>query len=409
MTGCSNIRMGLISLLLHPLINHPRSAGPLGPNLVTHPRNSISCERLHTWILGLNQHDPLSSAENPSKVGTQIQHRSSWVILVLEKVPDHHTHVKLDMLDHAVKTEQECRGAAVGAPVYRGAIRQFFPKLLDVRHISDSVVPLFLCALLDRAEILSYLQMPPRQRKKLVAQRLAPVEQPPATPLHDPKNFDRFQFFSQRRVFQPYVLSLDVADEFGIRAEVEDMVALPEWRYLLMDFAEDTYKSVLVEVMTTMKLPKFDGLTSSPCVQFHVGHSMFRFSADDLSDLMNFGQITQTKHINKVRGEEDEDTELQRASNHKVMEANDPARQVSLDFVLAIASGFDFSFPPMRRSQTRMLPSDDADATKYGYSSSLSENTRMPLTRAECASSMLFVHDKNYELSYMDFRAYATL
>nr|GMC73512.1 hypothetical protein Iba_chr03cCG1690 [Ipomoea batatas] len=112
--------------------------------------------------------------------------------------------------------------------------------------------------------------MPPRQRKKSVAQKAASAEQPPTTPLHDPKNFDRFQFFSQCRVFQPYVLSLDVADEFGIREEVEAMVSLPEWRYLLMDFAEDTYKSVLVEVMTTMKLPKFDGLTSSPCVQFHL-------------------------------------------------------------------------------------------------------------------------------------------
>nr|GMC66611.1 hypothetical protein Iba_chr02eCG7320 [Ipomoea batatas] len=78
--------------------------------------------------------------------------------------------------------------------------------------------------------------MRPRPRKKLVAQK--PV--------------------------QPYVLSLDIANEFGIRAEVEDMVDFPEWRYLLMDFAEDTYKAVLVEVMTTMKLPKFDGLTSNP-------------------------------------------------------------------------------------------------------------------------------------------------
>nr|GMD34265.1 hypothetical protein GOBAR_AA21570 [Ipomoea batatas] len=112
--------------------------------------------------------------------------------------------------------------------------------------------------------------MPPRQRKKSVAQKAAPAEQPSTTPLHDPKNFDRFQFFSQRRVFQLYVLSLDVADEFGIREEVEAMVSLPEWRYLLMDFAEDTYKSVLMEVMTTMKLPKFDGLMSSPCVQFHL-------------------------------------------------------------------------------------------------------------------------------------------
>nr|GMD45764.1 uncharacterized protein LOC112418543 [Ipomoea batatas] len=59
--------------------------------------------------------------------------------------------------------------------------------------------------------------MPPRQKKKSVAQRQPPAEQVPDTPLHDPKNFERFQFFSQRQIFRPYVLSLDVADEFGIR------------------------------------------------------------------------------------------------------------------------------------------------------------------------------------------------
>nr|GMD12761.1 hypothetical protein Iba_chr07aCG6610 [Ipomoea batatas]GMD12763.1 hypothetical protein Iba_chr07aCG6630 [Ipomoea batatas] len=145
--------------------------------------------------------------------------------------------------------------------------------------------------------------MPPRPRKKSVAQRPAPAEQPPATPLHDPKNFERLQFFYTRMLFQPYVLSLDVAEEFGNREEVEAMVSLPEWRYLLMDFADDTHKVVLVEVMTTMKLPKFDGLTSSPCVQFHVAHIMFRFSPDDLSDLKRFcpvQQLTEEERDNRV-------------------------------------------------------------------------------------------------------------
>nr|GMC57934.1 hypothetical protein GOBAR_AA34069 [Ipomoea batatas] len=135
--------------------------------------------------------------------------------------------------------------------------------------------------------------MPPRPRMKSVAQRQPPAAQVPDTPLHDPKNFERFQFFSQRQIFRPYVLSLDVADEFGIRDEVAAMVDLPEWRYLLMDFAEDTHKAVLVEVMTTMKLTKFDGLTSNVCVQFHIGYTMFRFSPDDLSDLMGFGPVQQ--------------------------------------------------------------------------------------------------------------------
>nr|GMD22377.1 uncharacterized protein LOC104798657 [Ipomoea batatas] len=90
-------------------------------------------------------------------------------------------------------------------------------------------------------------------------------------PLHDPKLFERFKFFSERQIFKPP----------------------PEWRYLLMEFDEDTHKDLLVEAMTTMKLTKFDGLTSSVCVQFHIGHTMFRFSPDNLSDLMGFGPVQQ--------------------------------------------------------------------------------------------------------------------
>nr|GMC95763.1 hypothetical protein Iba_chr05cCG11700 [Ipomoea batatas] len=145
--------------------------------------------------------------------------------------------------------------------------------------------------------------MPPRPRKKSIAQKPAPAAQPKTTPLHDLKNFERYKFFSERRVFQPYILSLDVAEYFGIRDEVEEMVSLPVWRYLLMDFQEDTYTSVLVEVMTTMKLPKFDGLTCSPCMQFYVGHTMFKFSPDDISELMGFGpiqQLTEEERDNRV-------------------------------------------------------------------------------------------------------------
>nr|GMC86701.1 hypothetical protein Iba_chr04dCG13330 [Ipomoea batatas] len=145
--------------------------------------------------------------------------------------------------------------------------------------------------------------MPPHQRKKSVAQKPASAEQPATTPLHDPKNFERYKLFSERRVFQPYILSLDVAKHFGIRDEVEELVSLPKWKYLLMGFQEDTYTSVLVEVMTTMKLPKFDGLTCSPCMQFHVGHTMFIFSPDEISDLMGFGpihQLTEEERDNRV-------------------------------------------------------------------------------------------------------------
>nr|GMC75317.1 hypothetical protein Iba_chr03dCG3790 [Ipomoea batatas] len=75
--------------------------------------------------------------------------------------------------------------------------------------------------------------MPPRQRKKSVAQKPARAEQPAPTPLYDPNNFERYKFFSEMRIFQPYILSLDVAEHFGIRDEVEEMVSLPEWNDLM--------------------------------------------------------------------------------------------------------------------------------------------------------------------------------
>nr|GMC93913.1 uncharacterized protein LOC109167851 [Ipomoea batatas] len=137
------------------------------------------------------------------------------------------------------------------------------------------------------------VKMRARNRKKSVAQKQPAAPSVPDTPLHDPKLFERFKFFSERQIFKPYVLSLDVAAHFGIRDEVADLVDLPEWRYLLMEFDEDTHKDLLVEAKTTMKLTKFDGLTSSVCVQFHIGHTMFRFSPDNLSDLMGFGPVQQ--------------------------------------------------------------------------------------------------------------------
>nr|GMD43873.1 hypothetical protein Iba_chr10cCG9490 [Ipomoea batatas] len=88
---------------------------------------------------------------------------------------------------------------------------------------------------------VSYLQMLPRQKKKSVTQRQPAAPQVPDTPFHDLKNFERFKFFSERQIFKPYVLSLDVATHFGIRDEVADMMELPKWKYLLMEFDEDTH------------------------------------------------------------------------------------------------------------------------------------------------------------------------
>lgn len=71
---------------------------------------------------------------------------------------------------------------------------------------------------------------------------------------------------------------------------------------------------------------------------------------------------------------------------------DDPARQVSLDFVLTSANGFGFSFTAMRTSQTRITPFDDADANKHGSftSPSFLVSTTIPFTRVECASSMQY-------------------
>nr|GLL25053.1 hypothetical protein Itr_chr04CG15460 [Ipomoea trifida] len=56
------------------------------------------------------------------------------------------------------------------------------------------------------------------------AKKPAPAAQPEAAPFQDPKLFERYKFFSERSVFQPYILSLDVAEQFGICDEVEEMV-----------------------------------------------------------------------------------------------------------------------------------------------------------------------------------------
>nr|GME00596.1 hypothetical protein Iba_chr15fCG6950 [Ipomoea batatas] len=108
--------------------------------------------------------------------------------------------------------------------------------------------------------------MPPR--KKTIAKKPAPAPraqpEPEDVPFNDPKLFERYKFFSTWRICQPYILDLEVARNFGIHDEVEEMVALLEWRYLLMDFKDDTHLDVLVE---------------------------FKFSADELNDLMGFREV----------------------------------------------------------------------------------------------------------------------
>lgn len=96
-------------------------------------------------------------------------------------------------------------------------------------------------------------------------------------------------------------------------------------------------------------------------------------------------------HLNLGKHSEGEGGKTEKKNSHLM---DDPVRHVSLDFVLASASGIGFSFLVMRTSQTRMIPSDDADATMCWLSSASPSlflyKTTMPFTRVECASSMLY-------------------
>nr|GMC57786.1 hypothetical protein Iba_chr02aCG9000 [Ipomoea batatas] len=109
-------------------------------------------------------------------------------------------------------------------------------------------------------------EMPPR--KKSIAKKPTPKVRPrqgsEGLTFTDLKLFERYQFFSTRKICQPYHLDLEVARHFGLYDEVAAMVALTEWRYLLMEFEEDTYVDLLLE-----------------------------FSADELSDLMDFKDVQQ--------------------------------------------------------------------------------------------------------------------
>nr|GMC99780.1 hypothetical protein Iba_chr05eCG8960 [Ipomoea batatas] len=134
-------------------------------------------------------------------------------------------------------------------------------------------------------------------RKKSIATRPTPKVRPQqgleGVQFNDPKLFERYKFFSTRKFCKPCHLDLEVARHFGIYDEVLAMIALPEWRYLLMEFEEDTHVDLLLEVMTTLQIPKNFELTYTKCVSFTMGRVLFQFSADELSDLMGFRDVQQ--------------------------------------------------------------------------------------------------------------------
>nr|GME09383.1 hypothetical protein GOBAR_AA35343 [Ipomoea batatas] len=94
---------------------------------------------------------------------------------------------------------------------------------------------------------------------------------------------ERYQLYMQKPVVPPYVLKLDTLEEFGIREEVEALLGEKEWKYILVDFEEAIYPDLVLEVMTTLQVPKTIDLMSTKCISFTVGSTVFQFSPDDLS------------------------------------------------------------------------------------------------------------------------------
>nr|GMD93618.1 hypothetical protein GOBAR_AA35343 [Ipomoea batatas] len=94
---------------------------------------------------------------------------------------------------------------------------------------------------------------------------------------------ERYQVYMQKPVVPPYVIKLDALEEFGIREEVEAFLGEKEWKYLLVDFEDAIYPDLVLEVMTTLQVPKTIDLMSTKCICFTVGSIVFQFSPDDPS------------------------------------------------------------------------------------------------------------------------------
>nr|GMC51754.1 uncharacterized protein LOC109169324 [Ipomoea batatas]GMC53455.1 uncharacterized protein LOC109169324 [Ipomoea batatas]GMD53988.1 uncharacterized protein LOC109169324 [Ipomoea batatas] len=78
----------------------------------------------------------------------------------------------------------------------------------------------------------------------------------------------------QKPVVPPNVIKFDTLEEFGIREEVEALLGEK-------DLKDDIYPDFVLEVMTTLQIPKKIDLMST--MHFTVGFIVFKFSFDDLS------------------------------------------------------------------------------------------------------------------------------
>nr|GMD76296.1 hypothetical protein GOBAR_AA35343 [Ipomoea batatas] len=129
---------------------------------------------------------------------------------------------------------------------------------------------------------------PPKMRRtKSIAKKPAPkvpqVRGSGTLRFNSAAQRERYQTFMQKPIVPPYMINLDTLEEFGIREEVEALLGEKEWRYILVDFEEAIYPDLVLEVMTTLQVPKTIDLMSTKCISFTVGSTVFQFSPNDLS------------------------------------------------------------------------------------------------------------------------------
>nr|GMD46957.1 hypothetical protein GOBAR_AA35343 [Ipomoea batatas] len=149
---------------------------------------------------------------------------------------------------------------------------------------SNFSFPVIVNASLENDEIKKLLDMP---RNKSIAKKPAPkvpqVRGSGTLRFNSAEQRERYQAYMQKPIVPPYVIKLDTLEEFGIREEVEALLGEKEWKYILVDFEEAIYPDLVLEVMTTLQVPKTIDLMSTKCISFTVGSTVFQFSPDDLS------------------------------------------------------------------------------------------------------------------------------
>nr|GMD34973.1 transmembrane protein, putative [Ipomoea batatas] len=149
---------------------------------------------------------------------------------------------------------------------------------------SNFSFPVIVNASLENDEIKKLLDM---TRNKSIAKKPAPkvpqVRGSGTLRFNSAEQRERYQAYMQKPVVPPYVINLDTLEEFGIREEVEALLGEKEWKYILVDFEDAIYPDLVLEVMTTLQVPKTIDLMSTKCISFTVGSIVFQFSPDDLS------------------------------------------------------------------------------------------------------------------------------